>query len=219
ELLTRGVPGWHTEWKQAPGIGTIPACWEVVRLGDVADVKNGTTPSKSRSDYWAEDGTPFIRTGQVNDVVIREAEQFLTPAGVAAGAVIIPRGSVLIAMIGQGKTRGMAARLDIDGAVNQNFAAVVAKPRLTGDFFFAWAGQHYDEIRGLGQGSNQGALNCGLVGSIRLPLPPKAEQQVIVALNAALADRLTGEQSALDGIIEAKSMAAAALLSGRVRVS
>ena len=35
ELLTRGVPGWHSEWKEAPGIGTIPACWEVVRLGDV----------------------------------------------------------------------------------------------------------------------------------------------------------------------------------------
>ena len=38
ELLTRGVPGWHTEWKEAPGIGTIPADWEVVRLGDVAEV-------------------------------------------------------------------------------------------------------------------------------------------------------------------------------------
>ena len=36
ELLTRGVPGWHTEWKEVPGIGTIPADWEVVRLGDVA---------------------------------------------------------------------------------------------------------------------------------------------------------------------------------------
>ena len=44
ELLTRGVPGWHSEWKEVPGIGTIPACWEVVRLGDVADVRNGTTP-------------------------------------------------------------------------------------------------------------------------------------------------------------------------------
>ena len=45
ELLTRGVPGWHTEWKEAPGIGTIPnsfADWEVVRLGDVAEVGDGT---------------------------------------------------------------------------------------------------------------------------------------------------------------------------------
>ena len=39
ELLTRGVPGQHSEWKEAPGIGTIPACWDVVRLGDVAEVQ------------------------------------------------------------------------------------------------------------------------------------------------------------------------------------
>ena len=45
ELLTRGVPGWHTEWKEAPGIGTIPACWEVMRLGDgVTHVGSGVTP-------------------------------------------------------------------------------------------------------------------------------------------------------------------------------
>ena len=42
ELLTRGVPGWHTEWKDVPGLGTIPADWEVVRLGEVAEVKSGT---------------------------------------------------------------------------------------------------------------------------------------------------------------------------------
>ena len=41
ELLTRGVPGWHTEWRTVPGLGTIPADWQVVRLGDVAEVRRG----------------------------------------------------------------------------------------------------------------------------------------------------------------------------------
>ena len=49
ELLTRGVPGWHSEWKEAPGIGTVPACWEVVRLGDVAEVASGQTdPTRAK---------------------------------------------------------------------------------------------------------------------------------------------------------------------------
>ena len=48
ELLTRGVPGWHTEWKDAPGIGTIPADWEVVRLGDVAEVVTSGSRAWSR---------------------------------------------------------------------------------------------------------------------------------------------------------------------------
>ena len=48
DLLTCGVPGWHTEWKEVQGLGTIPAGWEVVRLGDVAEVRNGMTPSRQR---------------------------------------------------------------------------------------------------------------------------------------------------------------------------
>ena len=58
ELLTRGVPGWHSEWKEAPGIGTVPACWDVVRLGDVATLQRGMdlaklqTTSRGRTGVW-----------------------------------------------------------------------------------------------------------------------------------------------------------------------
>ena len=158
ELLTRGVPGWHSEWKEAPGIGTIPTCWEVVRLGNVAKVRNGTTPSRARSGYWQDGVVPFVRTGQVHDVTIEVSEEFITNEAVTlGGAVVVPKGSVLIAMIGQGKTRGMSARLGIDAAINQNFAAVFgAKKDFRLDFLFVWAKQNYSGIRALGQGSNQG---------------------------------------------------------------
>ena len=46
ELLTRGVPGWHTQWKDVPGIGTIPAAWDVVRLGDVVTIASGQSDPK-----------------------------------------------------------------------------------------------------------------------------------------------------------------------------
>ena len=46
QLLTRGVPGWHTQWKDVPGIGTVPAAWDVVRLGDVAVVKPESTEGR-----------------------------------------------------------------------------------------------------------------------------------------------------------------------------
>ena len=82
ELLTRGVPGWHTEWKEAPGVGTIPADWEVVRLGEVAQVRNGTTPSRAKADYWQSGCVPFVKTGQVNDVFIRVPDEFITPEAV-----------------------------------------------------------------------------------------------------------------------------------------
>ena len=52
DLLTKGVPGWHTEWKDAPNIGQIPACWEVARLGDVAEVLERPTEGRY---YWHTD--------------------------------------------------------------------------------------------------------------------------------------------------------------------
>ena len=67
ELLTRGVPGWHTQWKDVPGIGTIPADWEVVRLGDECKrITKGTTPTTLGRQYTSL-GVRFIRVENVSD--------------------------------------------------------------------------------------------------------------------------------------------------------
>ena len=219
ELLTCGVPGLHSEWKEAPGIGTIPACWDVVRLGDVAEVRNGTTPSRARLDYWQGDEVPFVKTGQVNDVFIVEPDEFITSQAVAAGAVVVPKSSVLIAMVGQGKTRGMTARLGFDAAINQNFAAVYgADEDFSLEFFFAWARHNYSSIRALGQGSNQDALNCALIEGMRVPKPTLAEQQAIVAVTKSMYDAIEQSRRKRNGLRLLKASAADALLTGRVRV-
>ena len=220
ELLTRGVPGQHSEWQEAPGIGTIPACWNVVRLGDVAEVRNGTTPSRAETNYWQDGDVPFIKSGQVNDTLIEVPDEFITSQAVAsAGAVVVPRGSVLIAMIGQGKTRGMTAQLRIDAAINQNFAAVFgADGDFSLDFFFTWARQNYFHIRALGQGSNQDALNCALIEGMRAPKPSLAEQQTIVAMTNSIHDAIQQARQERNGLQLLKASAADALLTGRVRV-
>ena len=220
ELLTRGVPGWHSEWKESPGIGTIPACWEVVRLGDVAEVRNGTTPSRAKSGYWQNGVIPFVRTGQVHDVTIEVPEELITNGAVTlGGAVVVPKGSVLIAMIGQGKTRGMSARLGIEAAINQNFAAVFGTERDFGlDFLFVWARQNYSDIRALGQGSNQDALNCELIAGMRVPKPTVAEQRAISAMADCFEDALEQECAERTSLHSLKSSASDALLTGRVLV-
>ena len=219
ELLTRGVPGWHTQWKDVPGIGTIPAAWDVVRLGDVAEVRNGTTPSRARLDYWHGDEVPFVKTGQVNDVFIVEPDEFITSQAVTAGAVVVPKSSVLIAMIGQGKTRGMTARLGFDAAINQNFAAVYgADEDFSLEFFFAWARHNYSVIRALGQGSNQDALNCALIEGMRVPKPPVAEQRAIATMLDGVDDAIKRAHEERSGLQSLKASASDALLSGRVRV-
>ena len=219
KLLTCGVPGWHREWKEVPGVGTIPACWEVVRLGEVAEVRNGTTPSRARLDYWQVDEVPFVKTGQVNDVFIVEPDEFITSQAVTAGAVVVPKGSVLIAMIGQGKTRGMTARLGFDAAINQNFAAVYgADEDFSLEFFFAWARHNYSVIRALGQGSNQDALNCALIEGMRSPKPPVAEQRAITAMLDSIDEAIKQTRNEREELQSLKASAADALLTGRVRV-
>ena len=73
ELLTRGVPGWHTEWKDMPGIGTIPADWEVVQLGDVAEVIGGSTPSKTDPELW-EGNIPWVVPSELTELSGRYLE-------------------------------------------------------------------------------------------------------------------------------------------------
>ena len=220
ELLTRGVPGWHTEWKDVPGIGTIPANWDVVRLGEVATVRNGTTPSRKHEPYWDNGDVPFVKTGRVNDVFIREPDEFITLQAVMnAGAVMVPEGSILIAMIGQGKTRGMTARLGFSAAINQNFAAVY-EPSLGFDldYFFSWASHNYVRIRGLGQGSNQDALNCELIQRMQFPVPPISEQQVIVGLLEGVAKSFAEAKKEQGSLQSLKHSTADTLLTGRTRL-
>ena len=73
ELLTRSLPGWHTEWKEVPGIGTIPADWEVVRLGDVAEVIGGSTPSKTDPELW-EGNIPWVVPSELTELSGRYLE-------------------------------------------------------------------------------------------------------------------------------------------------
>ncbi|MXY45100.1 MAG: hypothetical protein F4Y50_13780 [Dehalococcoidia bacterium] len=218
-LLTGGLPGHHTAWRDVPGLGTIPASWEVARLGDHATVKNGTTPSRSKATYWQDGTVPFVKTGRVNDVWIREPDEFITKQGVdSGGAVVVPAGSVLIAMIGQGKTRGMAASLLFDAAINQNFAAIYgASNQLLLEFVLAWARSNYSHIRNAGQGTNQDALNCQLIEGLRLPLPPLDEQRAIVATLDSVDAAIEGARAERAALQSSKASTADALLTGRVR--
>lgn len=98
ELLTRGVPGWHTEWKDVPGIGTIPADWEVVRLGEVATVERGKFAHRPRNEpkFYGGD-IPFIQTSDVvrSVGVIRSHSQTLNELGLSISR-LFPVGTVVI---------------------------------------------------------------------------------------------------------------------------
>lgn len=217
ELLTRGLPGRHTRFKPTP-VGEIPEEWEVVRLGAVAEVGNGSTPSRDEPRYWEGGSIPWLPTAKVNNHVIECADEFITDAALSECPVsLVPRGSTLIAMIGQGQTRGRVARLAIDACINQNFAFVTPKAALDSAYLFHLLDARYAELRQSGQGTNQDALNCGIVKAFRVPLPKPDEQRRIAETADAVGARARAQAAALAAAEQLKSGLMRDLLTGRRR--
>ncbi|MGA2451443.1 MAG: restriction endonuclease subunit S [Polyangiaceae bacterium] len=218
ELLTRGLPGRHTRFKQTE-IGEVPDQWEVVRLGTVATVGNGSTPSKQRPDYWQNGSIPWLPTGKVNDRVIFHADEFVTETALAECPIrLLPKGTLLIAMIGQGRTRGKVAYLALEATINQNFAYVRPSAQLASWFLFAYLDHKYEHLRSGGRGSNQDALNCQIIKQYPVPLPDLDEQLEIAEAIRCVEERIEAEAVTASALANLKSALMSVLLTGEVRV-
>ncbi len=185
--VTKGLaPTVDTQDSNLPWYGRFPSHWKLMRVGWIAEVSNGSTPSQGRDKYWLDGTIPWIASGAVNAEVVTEPTALITEEALRETSLrIIPSGSVLMGMIGQGKTRGTTSILGIDSCVNQNLAALTPG-KLVNNEYLRYALQHiYEPVRNIGRGGNQAALNCDLIRSIRILLPPTDEQlQIVTYLNA-----------------------------------
>ncbi|WP_323958886.1 hypothetical protein GC088_10030 [Arthrobacter sp. JZ12] len=189
-----------------------------VELSEIGAVSNGSTPSRSRPDYWTHGSVPWLASGKVNDYRIRKASEFITPKAVSESNLrIIPAGSVVIGMIGQGKTRGMSAFLEIDACINQNLAAVTPGPKVDGEYLHHALVHSYENLRSGGRGSNRDALNTGIVGSFRIPMPARHVQQSIARALTVLDERILSESDQIDKLKALRDGIADDLLMGRVQ--
>lgn len=151
-----------------------------IKMGSVADIRNGSTPRRVNNEYWKGE-IPWLPTGKVNDRVIRAADEFITEKALSeCPLTLIPAGATLVAMIGEGQTRGRAAMLVIDSCINQNFGAVIPGASLDPSYLFYLLESSYEALRHWSQGTNQHALSCGLLKSFPIPVPPLEVQQGLV---------------------------------------
>lgn len=163
-------------------LGDVPVHWPLPKLGHLARVLNGSTPSRENMDYWSEGDIPWIASGSLNDYRIDLASEFITKKALKECSVeMIPSGAILVGLVGQGKTRGLAALLNIEATINQNVCAVVPdKEKVLSSFLHLYLHSIYEPLRDFGRGANQAALNCELVSALRIPLPCIEEQRRIV---------------------------------------
>jgi len=151
-----------------------------IKMGSVAEIRNGSTPRRANNEYWK--GTiPWLPTGKVNDRVIRVADEFITEKALSeCPLTLIPAGATLVAMIGEGQTRGRAAMLTIDSCINQNFGAIIPGSTLDPWYLFYLLESSYEALRHWSQGTNQHALSCGLLKNFPIPVPPLEVQRGLV---------------------------------------
>ena len=162
-------------------IGQIPAHWIVGKIGHYARVYNGSTPSREIKRYWDNGSIPWLSSGKVNDYIVNEPSELISESALKECSLrIFPKGSIIIGIVGQGKTRGTSALLNIDATINQNVAGIIPSGKLDSDFLHLFLINSYFEIRSLAQGSNQEALNANLVSSFKILIPTLEEQKNIV---------------------------------------
>ena len=221
ELLTRGVPGWHTEWGDVPGLGTIPEDWEVVRLGEVLE----STTYGTNAQLGREGAVPVLRMNNIQngkidlsevrraDITVKEVHDLdLTP-----GDILFNRTNSLDLVGKVAIVRNLPPPI--------SFASYLVRLRTVADranpFWLnslLWSSDCQSRIRQFATpGVSQANINPTSLKSLIIPLPPLPEQQAIAAVLDGVDATLEGVRRERNGLRSLKESAAEALLTGRVR--
>lgn len=217
-LFTSGLRG---EAQKETEIGPAPESWEVEPLGTHHKVVSGGTPSRSNPTYWQGGTIPWVKTTEVDYRVIVETEEHITQAGLDnSAAKLLPAGTLLLAMYGQGVTRGKVAILGIDAACNQACAAISPSDgSVEVKYLYHFLASRYEAIRQLAHGGQQQNLNLDIVRDLAVAFPnDKAEQREIIAILDAVDRKIDlhkRKRAVLDELFKALLHK---LMTGEIRV-
>lgn len=195
EMFTRGIRGESTRVSE---IGAVPEGWNVVALGSLGKIGNGSTPKRSNAAYWTGGSFPWLNSARVYDRNIRAGEQFVTDVALAECHLpIVKPGAVLMAITGQGKTLGNVAVLEIEATISQHVAYIQADvSQADPDFLRGYLETQYEALRQVasGGGSTKGALTCAYLKTVPVPLPGLPEQKEVVSVLSALDQKIALHQ-------------------------
>jgi type I restriction enzyme, S subunit len=199
-------------------VTALPKDWDLLPLGEVAHVYAGGTPSRAVASYWGGE-IPWVTTAEVDAVYITSSRERITTEALSFSAAKIAQpGTLLLAMYGQGKTRGKVAMLRIPSAMNQACAAIEVGTRVDAGYLLYYLSAQYDAIRGMSNSGSQDNLSGDIVKGIPVAVPPMPEQRAIVAV----LDDVTGLTKELEGLIakkhDIKQGMLQELLTGRIRL-
>ncbi|WP_371183903.1 restriction endonuclease subunit S [Xanthomonas sacchari] len=195
----------------------LPQDWLQRPLGDIAQITSGGTPDRSTPSYWGGD-IPWLTTGEIQFNIITDSAEKITELGLKnSSAKLFPPGTLLMAMYGQGKTRGQIAKLGIEATTNQACAAILFDKKNDPDFYFQYLASKYEDLRELGNAGTQKNLNGGILKRILVPVPPVHEQRRIAHILSTWDQAIATAEQQLTSSRRYAEVLRSALLSGQRR--
>lgn len=145
-------------------------------------VISGGTPNRGISEYWQDGRIRWVKSTELHNCVITDTEEKITQLGMSnSSAKLIPADSVLIAMYGQGKTRGMTGYLAVTCTTNQACACILPSPTVNQKYLWQYMILSYDKLRNMAKGGNQPNLNVGIIKKFPVLMPPLELQEQFAA--------------------------------------
>lgn len=172
------------------GLPELPQGWVWATIDQLARVGTGVTPLRSKRSYFDDGTIPWVTSGALNEEVVSSASELVTQTALDECRLeVFPPGALLVAMYGEGKTRGKCAELAIAATINQAIAAIVLEPAAVHckAYVKSFLWDSYQRMRAQAAGGVQPNLNLQIVKSMVLPLPPTDEQE-------AISDRLDAQR-------------------------
>ena len=206
ELFTRGLRG---EAQKETEIGPMPESWVIEPINEHFSVVSGGTPSRRTPSFWTGGTIPWVKTTEVNYGVIRDTEECITQAGLdQSAAKLLPPETLLLAMYGQGVTRGKVAILGITASCNQACAAINPDDDVVDiKYLYYFLSFCYEEIRRLAHGGQQQNLNLEIVRALPVAYPGiRGKQHEIIAILDAIDRKIDlhhRKRAALDDLFKA----------------
>ncbi len=189
--------------------------WEIKTLGEIATISSGGTPSRKNESYW-NGSIPWVTTAEVKFNTIMDTAEKITDLGLSnSSAKLFPIGTILMAMYGQGKTRGQVAKLGIEATTNQACAAIILKENYHVEFYYQYLMSKYDDIREMSNSGGQENLSASIVKSIAIPVPPLEEQIQIAEILSTWDNAIQTTEKLLENSRQQKKALMQRLLSGK----
>ena len=144
-------------------------------LGEITiKIYSGGTPKTECPEYWENGTIPWMSSGEVNLGIIYQTEKFITEKGLLdSSAKFVPKNSLVIALAGQGKTRGKVARTRIKLTTNQSLAALTFdNNKVNVDYVYHYMVTQYEKLRQISSGNGtRGGLNLSMISTFSIPIP------------------------------------------------